>query len=509
MDFPFCRRPDGAVAALLVSVSLLSGCGGGSSHGAAGAPSSGGLPPSDSVAAKCVTPRNASVIDPFTGKPYPDSPGTLSDEKAWLRSWIDETYLWYQDVRALNSATLDPAAYATPVDYFAVLKTPLITATGHPKDRFHFVYDTPTWVALSQSGVSYGYGFQLALLSTRPPREAVVAYTDPNTQATQNNIARGAEILTVDGADLVNDDTQAGVDTINAGISPSGPGTHTFTIRDRGSQTTRTLSLDATAVTETPVQDVETLPAPNQSVGYLLFKDHIATSESELIDAIDQFKAKAITDLVLDIRYNGGGYLDIASELAYMIAGPGPTQSKAFEVETFNDRNPFGLTTADATTAFHSTSQGFSATDGQALPYLGLARVFVLSGPGTCSASEAIINGLRGVGVQVNLIGGTTCGKPYGFVPTDNCGITYFSIQFSGVNAQGFGDYADGFAPACFVADDFTHALGDPAEALLATALQFRSQGHCPASAASAKALTSSEAVLIRTPLRENRLYRR
>ena len=77
--------------------------------------------------------------------------------------------------------------------------------------------------------------------------------------------------------------------------------------------------------------------------------------------------------------------------------------------------------------------------------------------------------------MTVNLIGGTTCGKPYGFFPQDNCGTTYFAIQFQGVNQQGFGDYGDGFAPTCAVADDFGHALGDPAEGRLAAALSFRS----------------------------------
>ena len=74
------------------------------------------------------------------------------------------------------------------------------------------------------------------------------------------------------------------------------------------------------------------------------------------------------------------------------------------------------------------------------------------------------------------IIGSTTCGKPYGFYPTDNCGTTYFRIQFRGENAANFGDYTDGFSPAnttanvgttvpgCSVADDFTHELGDPAE---------------------------------------------
>ncbi len=67
--------------------------------------------------------------------------------------------------------------------------------------------------------------------------------------------------------------------------------------------------------------------------------------------------------------------------------------------------------------------------------------MFVLTGPNTCSASESIINALQGVDVEVIQIGSTTCGKPYGFYPQDNCGTTYFSVEFKGVNAKGFGDY--------------------------------------------------------------------
>ena len=130
---------------------------------------------------------------------------------------------------------------------------------------------------------------------------------------------------------------------------------------------------------------------------------------------------------------------------------------------------------------------------GRTLPALNLNRVFVLSGPGTCSASETIINGLRGIDVEVVLIGETTCGKPYGFYPLDNCGTTYFTVQFRGVNAKNFGDYADGFSPAnltttagvsipgCAVADDFSKLLGDPEEARLAAALNFMQDGSCPA----------------------------
>src|SRR4029077_17778865 len=136
-------------------------------------------------------------------------------------------------------------------------------------------------------------------------------------------------------------------------------------------------------------------------------------------------------------------------------------------------------------TPFHSTSQGFSTTAGQPLPTLNLQRVFVLTTAATCSASEAVMNGLAGVGVQVIQIGSTTCGKPYGFYPQDNCGTTYFSIEFKGENDKSFGDFPDGFTPSnattmagvsvtgCSVADDFAHDLGNPSESLLGSAISY------------------------------------
>ena len=174
----------------------------------------------------------------------------------------------------------------------------------------------------------------------------------------------------------------------------------------------------------------------------MLFNDHIATAEQALIDAVNQLNADAspgvIADLVLDIRYNGGGFLATASQLAYMIAGVGPTAGQTFEITEFNDKHP----ATDPVTGqpitpfpFFNTTlgppfNGNGGVAGQVLPTLDLSRVYVLTGPGTCSASEAVMNSLRGVDVEVIQIGSTTCGKPYGFYPTDNCGTTYFTVQF-------------------------------------------------------------------------------
>lgn len=250
-----------------------------------------------------------------------------------------------------------------------------------------------------------------------------------------------------------------------------------------------------------------------------------------MIYAVSLLRAADIADLVLDLRYNGGGYLDIASELAYMIAGPGPTAGRTFEEMQFNDKHTvFNPVTGELLTPmpFHDTAMGFTISQGVTLPSLDLTRVYVLTGPSTCSASEAIMNSLLGVDIEVIQIGSTTCGKPYGFYGFDNCGTTYFTIQFRGINEKGFGGYTDGFSPdntsstqgtavpGCSVADDFTHALGDPKEGRLATALAYRANETCPAASGilerrrsiSAVDLSAVDGTVHKPPWLENRVMR-
>ncbi len=228
------------------------------------------------------------------------------------------------------------------------------------------------------------------------------------------------------------------------------------------------------------MQNTRVIDTPAGKTGYLTFNSHNGPAEKQLYDAITAFKSAAVNDLVIDMRYNGGGLLTIASELAYMVAGPATTDGKVFYKYSTNGRLSPGRPTP-----FLGKSSGQLATQilplGIALLHLDLKRVTVLAGPGTCSASEAVINGLRGVDVQVDLIGGQTCGKPYAFVPLANCGTTFFLVQYQGVNNKGWGDYADGFAPTCAADDDMEHALGDPAEGLLATALKLQAGQACPA----------------------------
>jgi carboxyl-terminal processing protease len=467
-----------AWASAMLAAALLTSCGGATNSNGPDSPPLAG--------AQSCSPNN-----PFRGDATgPTTVGSLTTEKNWLRQHVDDKYLWFTEVPNINPSVLDYSnegdVYTSLDNYFNDLLTNATTSSGAPKDQFSFIYPSAAWDALINSGSSLGYGIEWHGANSANPRLVRVAYVHADSPAEVAGVLRGDTLLQADGA-FVNDTTPASIDTVNNALFPGAAGSHTFRFSRGGVVQSANVSLTAGNVTLTPVQH-QVLNVSGQNVGYLLFNDHVLTAEQRLIDAFSDFQGAGVTDLVLDLRYNGGGYLYIASQVAYMIAGRTRTNGQVFERTLFNSKR----TAENSNTEFIDIAcvpdpTTFVCTQGGNLPALNLTRVFVLVSGSTCSASEAIVNGLRGVDVDVRLIGDTTCGKPYGFFGQDNCGITYFPIEFQGVNAKGFGDYADGFVPAadnngsnvigCEADDDLDHALGDPAEAQLAQALFHRANG--------------------------------
>lgn len=442
----------------------------------------------------CVAPRSGT--DPFNGGAYPDKAGTAMHEKMWLRSWNNRTYLWYREV-----ADVDPASYSITA-YFDLLKTTAVTDSGVAKDQFHYTENTAEYQQQSQSGVSSGYGIKWSVVSTSAPRSFTVAYTEPGSPAAQAGVKRGDFLLEVDGIDFVNENSRSGVNSLNAGLFPDSAGeTHSFTFRTV-ENTDISYQLRSADVASSAVQNAKVINTDSGAVGYFQFNSYVVPAQQQLIDAVELFREAAISELVVDLRYNGGGLLALASQLGYMVTGPDIIQGRYFERLRFNDKYPnTDPITGDSLnpTPFYSREINYEAgtLTNTALPSLNLSRIYVLTTDNTCSASEAFINGLRGVDVEIIQIGGKTCGKPYGFYPQDNCGTTYFSIQFSGINFKGFGDYADGFNPTnnpvftadvkgCPVADDFSKALGDQQEDMLEAALYYMENNSCPTLPASA-----------------------
>lgn len=516
----------GVAVCSVVCLSLLAGCGGGvnESPGSSNPDNTSTAPnppeTSSSFAQQCAA-DNMLADAPLRN-------ATLDMEKRWLRSYFDEAYLWREEV-----PTVDPGAanfssghhYTDLSNYFDALLTPAITESGARRDQFSFMYPTQLWQSVSESATAPSHGIEWRMGSPTPPRDLRIAYIEPGSPADVAGLRRGDTLVSIDDVSADASDA-ASVDVLNAGLFPEILGaTHNF-ILQRGAAQLPALSLTSTNVTTTPVPQSRVLTLSSGArAGYIVFNDHVLPAEGQLVTAISHLRSQNVSELVLDLRYNGGGFLFIASELATMIAGTTQTAGKTFETLLYNARR-----SADTeVTPFFDTSCFFinnQCSNMQPLPTLNLKRVYVLAQSGTCSASEALINGLRGVDVEVILIGGTTCGKPYGFTAKDNCGISYFPIEFAGINAKGFGDYADGFTPGhgptpryvpgCSVPDDLDHALGDPQEGMLAAAINHLSTGLCPAqpfAAASRKRSISPDPnaaplTLRRNPARSNRLLR-
>jgi hypothetical protein len=384
----------------------------------------------------------------------------LTDQKSWLAGFMNDRYFWY----ALEPRP-DPAAFDGIVGFFSAL----LYQGGAPefpdKDRWSFSQTTESFDQFFGEGKSLGYGVSVAGLEVagQPDAPLRVRYVEPASPAA-GKVARGEAVVSINGKTA--SEMIAGNDF--SLLTPSQAGdVIDLALRDAAGAE-RHVSVSAAVFTLTPVSTSAVLATPRGTkVGYVVLKDFIAQASASLDAAFAQFKSAGVHELVLDLRYNGGGLVSVADDLAsYAIAANAVDQP--FAALIYNDKHQ------DRNTVWRFGARAAA---------LGVARVYVLTGQRTCSASELVINGLAPF-VNVVRVGDTTCGKPVGFNPQANCGTTFSAVEFESRNAQGVGRYFDGLAPNCPVADDLDHALGDPAERLTATALNHIDTGACPTSAA-------------------------
>lgn len=489
-----------------ITLVLLGGCGGGSSSDKkTPGERTGGYEDSERFKNKCEFPRSGR--SEITGIPFPDQQGSSVDEKTFLRSWSHETYLWYKELPDINPANSD-----TPQQYFSKLKTNETTSSGKPKDNFHFYHPTEEFET-GDAGMTHGYGMEIKAISAR---ERVIAYVLPGSPAATAStpVRRGDRILELDGYILATENSAMGIAAMNDALYPDNLNeVHTFKFQ-RGDSTYE-VNLESAQINVSTVTKTSVITQGDSKIGYIQFNAFEKQSQDEWVDAIDDLKSENIKDLVLDLRYNGGGYISIASMVGYMIGGTN-VSGKTFIQYVENDRYPASSPIKFSTVGMYGNNNNI------ALPSLGFSRVYVLSTIDTCSASELVVNSLRGAGVDVYLVGDKTCGKPYGFTPEHNCGTTYYTIQFKGNNAKGFGEYSDGFIPAetdngtdrvkgCEVADNLNYELGDQDEPLLATALHLRATGNCSTDIATNRLQKTEGAIdtgaLMKSPLKKIAIY--
>lgn len=184
-------------------------------------------------------------------------------------------------------------------------------------------------------------------------------------------------------------------------------------------------------------------------IGYLVYSGFEASFDEELFNVFKEFKAKNVTDLILDLRYNGGGHVISANLIASCVAGSS-CSDKVFAQYRYNDERMKKLGNSRPKEMFLYDKYANLGTS-LAAGGLGLKRLYCLVGNGTASSSELVINSLRGIDIKVTLIGETTTGKNVGMEVADmkinDDTYRVAPITFQSYNAIGFGEYEKGFTP--------------------------------------------------------------
>ena len=405
-----------------------------------------------------------------TTTPTPTSSGcSLRDRQDWAAAQLREWYLFPDTL----PATLDPTPYTTVGDYIDALTA---TARSQRKDRyFTYLTSIATENAFYASGSSAGFGFRLSIDATA--RRAFVAETFEDTAALAAGIDRGAEIVAIGttSADLRTVDsiisTEGSAGVTNA-LGPSTAGT-TRLLRITDSSGTRDITLSKTDYSLTPVSSrygAQILNDGGRQVGYLNLRTFISTADPALRSAFASFRAAGVTNVIIDMRYNGGGLVSIA-ELMSNLLGANRSTTDVIDYTTFRPEKSANNVTA----LFAPQPQSIAPT-----------RIAFIGTGGTASASELVIAAqIPYLHANAGLIGTNTYGKPVGQIALDRaaCDDRLRVIAFALQNANRQGAYYDGLASiveaSCQAGDDLTHPLGSPLEASTRSALDFLAGRSC------------------------------
>lgn len=372
--------------------------------------------------------------------------GQVQTVRATLREW----YLWYTQL-----PDPDPSGFSSPEAYLeAVRYRPLDSS-------FSYVANKAESDAFFSESQFVGFGFRTTLVAADDLRVVDVFADSPAARA---GMDRGTRILSVNGrsvADIV------GSGQLGTIFGPSQVG---FTVgvrfRDRsGGEREATLVKQLVTIPTVAVEQVYAVGG--RTVGYLLFENFVTPSTAALSASFGRFAQAGVDELVLDMRYNGGGLLSVAQQLGGLIGGA-TTSGKVFVTFVHNDKQ---------------SARNSSLTFPQPPNALDLSRLVVITTRSSASASELVVNALRPF-MDVTVVGERTYGKPVGQYGFDFCDKTLFPVAFSTRNARDEGDYFGGIPADCAAPDDYQHAFGDPAEGSLSAALGFIRSGRCDGAAA-------------------------
>jgi carboxyl-terminal processing protease len=399
------------------------------------------------------------ALDPLT----PAVDCSIAGKNERLFDLMNDVYLWSAEV-----PFVDPSAYASPEALLDELRY-------KQRDRWSYITTKESNDAYFKQGLQRGLGYRLKYDPDQHLRFAIIR---PGSPAAEAGLKRGEEVLAVGGrtiAEIEQEDLWAEV----MGQDQEGVEV-TFTIEDAlGAIKDITLIKRWYSTTTTPI--VKVLNAGSKRVGYLLFGAFRELAMDELLSAFATLKANHVDDLILDLRYNGGGSYGVAGRLASLVRGaPAPT--------------------AVFSTFYHNewySYWDYSSFFEPEVSALGLSRVAIIVTSDTASASEVFINGLR-PHMEVSLVGATTHGKPVGMYSWEHCDIVITPITVRAVNADGEGDFYEGLEPDCLADDLLTAELGSETESSIAEALYLLQNGSC-----SAPSPPGGAAGKLRTPTKE------
>ena len=448
----------GRAMSTIAALSMLAGCGG------------GGSTPGSGIAV--VAPTSSSGSTPAAdanGNANIEIAGcSLRERQDWAFAQLKEWYLFPDTL----PASLDPSGYSTVQAYVDALTA---TARGQRKDR-NFTYLTSIKSEDSYYGTGANAGFGVRL-SYETAGRVFVAESFEGAPALAAGIDRGTEILAVgttpDNLQNVGDLIAAnGAQGVTDALGPTTAGTSRV-LRVSTGGVVSTVTLTKTDYSMTPVSNrygAKIITEGGKQYGYVNLRTFISTADPALRDAFAQFRAAGVTDIIVDLRYNGGGLVSIA-ELMGDLMGGNRDASDTFDWTMYRTEKQ----TSNSTRYFKNQPQSIAPT-----------RIAFIGSGGTASASELVINAMRPyLRSNAALIGTNTYGKPVGQIAVDKstCDDRLRVVAFSLKNADRDGDYYDGLASkmeaSCQAGDDLAYPMGDPREASTRSALDFLQGKSC------------------------------
>ena len=387
----------------------------------------------------------------------PPQPGsaacTLDAQKQYVLDKMRDVYLW-NDVLP---ASVDLAAYPTPEALLDYLKT------FQPLDNFSYIDLAAADARFFAAGQYEGFGFSTRFETADELRFIRVFASSPASSA---GFARGQQILALNGRSIAEIESNEGIDALF-----SLP-TLEFTVRRQdGSEITT--SVTQGVVTIDPLPQFRIIDrSDGTAVGYFELVTFVSTADDALRDVFDVFRQAGVTDVVMDLRYNGGGLVS-TTELLGDYLGGGVPDNTIFSKTVFN--------------ANHAASNRIAYFQ-RLVESVNLSRLVVITTDRTASASELITNSMA-PHADVSIVGSTTLGKPVGQLGIEFCDKVLRPTAFETLNANDEGGYFDGLPADCNSADDLSIAIGDDADPNLQAALTLLDTGACPLQASAVQAM--------------------